>query len=302
MNRVDLNLLLVFLTIARTRSVTLAAEHLSLSQPAISHALKRLRLLVGDPLFVRGREGLVLTPRAEILLPVVGEALTAVEDALAAPRFDPDTTTRGFSIAASDYSMMTVMPAVVRQLRRLAPRATIQISQGGPETLAAMEAGELDMSFWGAETPGGAFEALELFRENYVGLVCTRHPLALKAAQGKLTVEEFVAYPHVIATLRDARASPVERALAAAGHHRRIGMTSPNFLANMASLPDTDLVMAAPSRLAALRTDAKVVAFQLPLAVPDYPYSIVWHSRATHDDAHKWLREVVLTAAILRPE
>lgn len=297
LSRVDLNLLVVLDAIAQTGSVTLCAERLSLSQPAVSHALKRLRDLTNDPLFVRGRSGLLPTPRAEALLPAVRSALGTVASALAEPSFDPATTDRRFRIAASDYSMMTVLPAVVAQIRTLASGATVEVRHGGPEALTAMERGELDIAFWGDETPGGPFQNKELFRERYVGLVCARHPLADKVRREKLTVDDYAAWPHVIATLRDARLSPVDKALKVLGVSRKFGMISPNFLANMASLPGTDLIMSVPSRLVRVADQEALTVFPLPFDLPDYPYSIVWHSRALADPAHQWLRDAVFTAA-----
>lgn len=110
LKRADLNLLIVFDAVAKTRSVTAAAEQLSLSQPAVSHALKRL--LMRDPLFVRGRDGLVLTPRAEGSRAEIESILDAVGRVLATQRFDPVTATRKFRLAASDYAMMTTIPGI----------------------------------------------------------------------------------------------------------------------------------------------------------------------------------------------
>ena len=112
LKRADLNLLIVFDAVAKTRSVTAAAEQLSLSQPAVSHALKRLRTLMRDPLFVRGRDGLVLTPRAEGSRAEIESILDAVGRVLATQRFDPVTATRKFRLAASDYAMMTTIPGI----------------------------------------------------------------------------------------------------------------------------------------------------------------------------------------------
>ncbi len=296
LNRADLNLLVVFDAVARTRSVTDAADALSLSQPAVSHALKRLRTLMCDPLFVRGRDGLVLTPRAEGSVAEVKAILAAVGRVLKTERFDPTTTVRSFRFGASDYAMMTTIPAIVGKLRALAPQASIDVAHIDADLLPRLEKGELDLAFVGASHPDGPFVSRELFRERFVGLVCQRHPLAIKAGQGALTLKDYLAYPHVAVTFRDPRRSPIDAKLAELGKARRVAMVTPNFAANIASLRDTDLIMSLPSRLASLANEQGLVLFKLPIAVPDYPYLMSWHRRSDDDPAVMWLRDLVVKA------
>jgi DNA-binding transcriptional LysR family regulator len=294
LSRADLNLLVVFDAVARTRSVTGAADALSLSQPAVSHALKRLRTLMCDPLFVRGRDGLVLTPRAEGSVAEVKAILAAVGRVLKTERFDPTTTVRSFRFGASDYAMMTTIPAIVGKLRAVAPQASIDVAHIDADLLPRLEKGELDLAFVGASPPDGPFVSRELFRERFVGLVCQRHPLALKAGQGALTLKDYLAYPHVAVTFRDPRRSPIDAKLAELGKARRVAMVTPNFAANIASLRDTDLIMSLPSRLAPLANEQGLVLFKLPIAVPNYPYLMSWHRRSDDDPAVMWLRDLVV--------
>jgi DNA-binding transcriptional LysR family regulator len=291
LSRADLNLLVVFDAVARTRSVTAAAERLALSQPAVSHALKRLRALMRDPLFVRGRDGLVLTPRAQSSAAEIEAILAAVGRVLATKRFDPASTTRTFRLATSDYAMMTMIPGIVGRIRSKAPLANIDA-----DLLPRMERGEIDAAFVGATHPVGPFVSHELFREHFVGLVCERHPLAIKAGQGRLKLKDYLAYPHVAVTFRTARQSPIDMKLAELGKTRRVVMITPNFAANIASLKGTDLIMSLPSRLASLARLQGLILFKLPLAVPDYPYLMSWHRRMEDDPAMAWLREQVIEA------
>lgn len=296
LSRVDLNLLVVFDAVAKTRSVTEAAKRLSLSQPAVSHALKRLRTLMLDPLFVRGRDGLVLTPRAESSVAEIEAILGAVGRVLAIEPFDPATTTRTFRFAASDYAMMTTIPRVVGRLRTAAPLAGIDVAHIDGGLQAAMERGEIDLAFVGARRPEGPFVSRELFREHFVGLVCERHPLAIRAGQGKLTLSEYLAYPHVAVTFRNPQQSPIDVRLAELGKTRRVVMVTPNFAANIASLQGTDLIMSLPSRLASHTSERGLILFKLPVAVPDYPYLMSWHRRTDDDPALAWLRNGVVEA------
>lgn len=296
LSRADLNLLVVFDAIAQTRSVTGAAEAMSLSQPAVSHALKRLRTLMGDPLFVRGRDGLVLTPRAEGSVAEVKAILAAVGRVLKTEGFDPTTTARSFRFGASDYAMMTTIPAIVGKLRAVAPQASIDVAHIEADLLPRLEKGELDLAFVGASHPDGHFLSRELFRERFVGLVCQRHPLAIKAGQGALTLKDYLAYPHVAVTFRDPRRSPIDAKLAELGKQRRVAMVTPNFAANIGSLRGTDLIMSLPSRLASPAHEQDLVLFKLPLKVPDYSYLMIWHRRSDDDPALMWLRDLVSKA------
>jgi DNA-binding transcriptional LysR family regulator len=296
LSRADLNLLVVFDAVAQTRSVTGAADALSLSQPAVSHALKRLRTLMGDSLFVRGRDSLVLTPRAEGSVAEVKAILAAIGRVLKTERFDPTTTARSFRFGASDYAMMTTIPAIVGKLRAVAPKASIDVAHIDADLLPRLENGQLDIAFVGASHPDGPFVSRELFRERFVGLVCQRHPLAVKAGQGALTLKDYLAYPHVAVTFRDPRRSPTDAKLAELGKARRVAMVTPNFAANIASLRGTDLIMSLPSRLGSVANEQGLVLFKLPIEVPEFPYLMSWHRRSDDDPAMMWLRDLVVKA------
>lgn len=294
---VDLNLLIVFDAIARTRSVTLAANALSLSQPAVSHALRRLRLLMQDPLFVRGRDGLVATPHATALVSDVQAILAAIDRVLTRPEFDPGSTTREYRLAGSDYAMMTLFPAIVASVRRHAPHSNIRVSSVDATTPSRMEAGSVDLAFFGVAVPSGPFASVELFREHFVGLVCRGHPIARKARRGRITLDDFLKHPHVLASIPNAKPSPIDTRLAELGRQRRVALVAPNFAANVAAVHGSDLLLSLPSRLAALPLCHGLVSFKLPIAMLDYPYLMTWHRSTEHDPAAAWLRKLVIDAA-----
>ena len=293
--RADLNLLVVFDAIARTRSVTRAGSALSLSQPAVSHALRRLRELMDDPLFSRGKNGLVLTPRAEQCAGEVQLILEAVGRVFDGVPFDPATTTRAFRIAVSDYALATIMPHVARKMRQTAQGSTIEVSSIDSGVATRLQSGAVDVAFVG-ERLSEALVVCELFRERFVGLVCERHPLAAKATRGTVTLAEYLAHPHVAVAFGNPGQSPIDATLVGLGKKRRIVMTTPGFAANLGSVRGTDLVISLPSRLAADSVQAGLVTFKLPLAVPEYPYFMCWHRRTDNDPAIAWLRGVVIDA------
>jgi DNA-binding transcriptional LysR family regulator len=295
--RLDLNLLVVFDAVARTRSVTAAAQELFLSQPAVSHALNRLRDLVGDRLFLRGPGGLAPTPRAEAMMGPAREALAQAARAFAPGKFDPATTRRVFRVAASDYALATVAPALVALARAETPQARLELPAMREGALELLETGELDAAFWGASPPPRPWRSVELFRERLVGLVRARHPLAVKARAGHVALDDYLAHPHIAVSWRDPRLSAVDARLAEIGRARRIAVATPNFAANVAALRGADLVMSLPSRYCAGLDLRGLARFELPLALDDFAYLLVWHARTDDDAANVWLRAAVVRAA-----
>lgn len=295
--RLDLNLLVVFAAVEETRSVTAAARRLALSQPAVSHALGRLRDVTGDALFVRGRGGLVATPRAEAMAGPVREALAMLAASLRRPEFEPAEATGTFRIGVSDYALATVGQGLLRRLRQLAPGCVVEFRAVGERSLAMLESGDLDAVFWGGGLPDPPLRMLELFRERLAGLMAADHPLARRAGAGGLSLDDYLGYPHVIASWREPHRSAVDAALDRLGRARRVAVITPSFAANIAALKGTDLIMSLPSRLIDTVDLDGFVRFDLPLALDDYAYRLVWHPRTEREPALVWLREIVRQVA-----
>lgn len=292
-DRPDLNLLVVFDAVARTGSVTKAADILALSQPAVSHALNRLRDLVGDPLFVRSRKGLVPTPRAEKMITPVSGVLQSARTVLADESFDPRTSTATFRVGVSDYAALTTVPKLVRALRKRAPNTRLELSSVDDRTLEKLASGALDCTFWGTTLPSEPFQGQELYRERFVGIMCPRHPLAKRSPRKSLTLKEYLAFPHVMVAFRDPRMSPIDEALAKAGHKRNIVIATPGFGSILALLPGSDLIASLPSLLSETTKKLNLKCFGLPITVPEFSYSLVWHHRKDGDQICRWLRQII---------
>ncbi len=288
--RPDINLLIVFDAVAETKSVTVAARKLALSQSAVSHALNRLRDVLGDPLFTRCRKGLLPTAWATSMIAPVRDVLACVDALMANRSFDPATVARRFRLGASDYATLTLVPNLVRRLRKLAPNILLEIVPVGADTLAQMEDGRLDLSFWGTAPPPAPFITQELFREHYVGLMATDHPLMRGKARARVTVSQYLAYPHITVSLRDPGQNVVDQCLSKLGRSRKIMTVSHSFGGNMQCLRDTDLIATLPSRLCAGDMMQGLVKFKLPILVPDYGYSVCWHRRVDGDAGVQWLK------------
>lgn len=145
LRRIDLNLLVVLDALLRERNVSRAAERLAMTQPAVSHALSRLRDLLGDPLLVRVGNEMRLTARAKTLLGPLTEALARVRDVVLPGTFDPAFCRRTFRLAMSDYGSALVLPALLRKIRATAPSVDLFVVKGGRlETLRQVAESEVD--------------------------------------------------------------------------------------------------------------------------------------------------------------
>lgn len=291
--RIDLNLLVVFDAVARCRSVSKAAVLLSLSQPAVSHALNRLRDLTGDRLFVRGRTGFTPTPRAEAMIAPVRALVEAAGRVLEPPIFDPSREDRRFRVAGSDYSNLALVPRLVGRLRRAAPGCSLDLVSVGASTLADLEAGDIDCSFWGTSPPPAPWCSRILFMDRLVGLVAEDHPLGRAHDGSPVTLDDYLAHSHVVVSMKDPGRSAVDAALSERGLTRRIAVRTQSFSSNVAALCETDLVASVPARLLPILAPSEYRAFDIPLPLPPIEYRLVWHRRSDADPAGLWLRNLI---------
>ncbi len=283
--RPDLNLLAVFEAVLREGSVTRAAAALNLSQPAVSHALARLRDLTGDALFLRRGNGLHPSPRAEAMAPQVAAALQAARAALRPQGFDPGREEGEIVLAASDYALMALVPGLLARLVPQAPGLRLRLVPVGGGTPQALARGALLASFWAGAAPGEGFDLRPLFRERLVGIAAPDHALLA----GGITLDRWTGAAQAVVSLGDPGANPVEAQLQAMGRHRRVALVTHSFAGALSAVRQAGLVMALPERLAAAPEAAGLHRFALPLALPDYPYGLLSHASARGDARLDWL-------------
>ncbi len=291
--RADLNLLSVFNAISQTGSVSAAAELLSLSQPAVSHALNRLRKLTGDPLFVRGGGGLLATPRARDMRSAAEQTILSAQTLLMPASFDPSFDARSFRIASSDFSTMTLVPPLLQAVRKKAPNCTIELASIGASTSRQLESGALHCAFWGIEPPLGPFASIKLFDEKLAGIICGTHPLAERARRGSLALDQYLAFPHAVVSYGVSSGNPVDSALRQKGLARQVRYVGQSFAGNLNAISGTNLIMSLPSRLLPHAAGMGFVSFELPILLDPYPFSLIWHARTEADAALRWLRSEI---------
>ncbi len=284
----DLNLLHVFEAVHEAGSVSRAAELLQMSQPAVSHALARLRRSLQDPLFVRVAGGVAPTPRAQRFARQAGAALRLLDSAIQeGEHFDPARSHRRFAVHMSDIGADEFLPLLMTQLRPQAPDVRLEVVQLDPGAIApALESGRIDLAF--GYLPGlTGTEHAPLLDERYVVLLRRGHPLARQ-------LDDREALHRLDFILVASHAEPV-RALHLAGLESRIRLTLPHFTVAPTILEASDLAVVMPSRPArryAARHDLQVV--EADLGLPPFTVSIHWTWRMNAEPGHRWLRDLAL--------
>jgi DNA-binding transcriptional LysR family regulator len=300
-SRVDLNLLIVFDALMAERHLSRAAARIGRSQPAMSHALRRLRHLFNDPLLVRGKGGMKPTARALELEEPVRTVLSEIAALTGqGADFDPGTARRTFRLAMSDYNARILLPALARRVRAEAPDVNLIVHQGGRrDTAEALAQGAVDLVVTSLEGVPKGMRGELLLRDR---VVCVA---SKKAMGGKraLTLAEYLDRPHLNISLQgDAAAGPIDDILAKQGLRRRNVITLAHFLVIPAVLSTTDIVATLASRIArAYSAEYGLVVFKPPFEVHESMIWSIWHPRAEADPGHRWLRELLYAVAADRP-
>ncbi|HEU0036720.1 MAG TPA: LysR family transcriptional regulator [Kofleriaceae bacterium] len=288
---IDLNLLTSLDALLEAGSVTRAARTLGVTQPAASHALARLRALLGDPLLVRTPTGMRPTTRALELRPAVRAALAAAEVVLqAAPAFDPATVERTFAVAFADMVAFQLLPRVAARIARDAPSVRLQVRPTPQDSYTDALARDLDLAVGVfRDHPAGVRDQV-LWRDDFVCVV--RKGSA--AARGPFDLARYLALSHIVIAPRGGPGTPLDDQLARRGHTRRIALTVPHFLVAPHVVLATDFVWTAPASLArALAAQFPLTLREPPLAIPGFDVVMRWHLRVDRDPGIAWLRSVL---------
>src|SRR2546425_2688144 len=234
----DLNLLVVFDGLFREGSVTRAGRRLGMSQPALSHALNRLRYLLKDQLFIRTPGGMVPTPRAEQLARPLRHALAQMEQALEPETFVAAQTNRRFSIAINNYAAIVMAAPLVGAVSAGAPLVQLDLRPSGTlDVFDRLDSGELDIGIGTFEAVGERFGSTALLEDRFVAVMRREHP----AGRSKLSAEAFGALAHVAISSSGDDTGFIDRSLATRGARRRIALRLP-YLSAGAGLGQSDMV------------------------------------------------------------
>jgi DNA-binding transcriptional LysR family regulator len=302
----DLNLLRVFDEVMAEGSLTRAARNLSLTQPAVSNALRRLRETLGDELVQRSGQGMAPTPRARAIWPAVREALAQLQSSLIPNEFVPAEANTSFVLAMSDASAAELIPGLTETLEKQAPRVTLRVvplTTRDPRSLLDEEACDLAVGYFPsmladltARKQSGEpqpFFHQRLFTGEYVCVMRKDHPLA----QGTLTIDAFCAARHMLVSFSGRPFGFVDEALATLGRERFVVLTVNQFFTAARVVANANLLTVLPLHFLKVTGFADQLVFRpLPFEVSPVLVDAVWHRRNQQRSSHVWLREVVQRA------
>lgn len=282
----DLNLLKALDALLDEGSVTRAAQRLSLTQPAVSGMLIRLRDYFGDPLFVRTSHGMVPTLRANELSVPVKQILTDIAILLKPMQFDPMTAELTYTIVATDYALKAVVVPLMAALKQRAPHIKIAVRPVDNERMyQQLSRGEVDLALITPQTTPNDLHGRALYEEDYVCVARSHHPLA---AASEITLEQFCKQEHILVSTEGNFTGVTDEALAKLSLTRRVGMSVNSFLVIPDILRLTDMIAVVPHRMVLTNND--LIILPLPLQVPGFTKSMAWHERTHRDPGHQWVR------------
>ena len=303
----DLNLLRVFDEVMAERSLTRAARNLSLTQPAVSNALRRLRETLGDELVRRSGQGMAPTARALSLWPTVRAALEQLEASLAPNDFVPHEASDTFVLAMADATAAELVPGLIDILEREAPNVSMRVvplATRDPRTLLEAQACDLALGYFplvladltAREQSGAAvaFSHLRLYGGEYVCVMRKGHPLA----SGPLTLNQFCAARHMLVSFSGRPYGFIDESLASLGRERQVVLTVNQFFTAGRVVANSNLLTVLPRHFVSVTgIEDQLVLHPLPFEVLPVHVEAVWHRRAEQNSAHLWLRQVVMRAA-----
>ena len=303
----DLNLLRVFDEVMAERSLTRAARNLSLTQPAVSNALRRLRQTLGDELVQRSGQGMAPTPRALAIWPAVREALRQLQESLIPNEFVPGQAHSTFVLAMADATAAELVPGLTDTLEREAPGVTMRVvplSTRDPRLLLDEEACDLAVGHFPSvladltarEQSGEPVPFLHqrLYDAEYVCVMRRGHALA----SGPFTLERFCSARHMLVSFSGRPFGFIDESLALLGRKRQVVLTVNQFFTAGRVVANSNLLSVMPRHFIRVTGIAEQLVLRpLPFAVAPVHVDALWHRRSEQRSAHRWLRQAVARAA-----
>ena len=300
MKDADLNLLTALDVLLATRSVAAAARRLGLSASAMSRTLSRLRSVTGDPLLVRAGREMVLTPYAEAIRERTRETVLAARDLLRPDVSDVNLAVleRTFTLRANDGFINTFGAMLIAAVAAQAPGIRLRFAPKPEKSAHYLREGLVDIEIGVLGDSGPEIRVQALFRDRFVGVVSSRHPLA---SQPEVTLQDYVSWQHIASSRRGKYHGPVDTALAELGLTRNVVAVVPGFAAALAVVRESELIALVPASFMKNQPGMEgnsgspaLHMFSLPVVTQTITVSQMWHPRSENDPAHRWLRQQLL--------
>lgn len=300
--KVDLNLLVYLDVLLREGSVTKAANQLSITQPAMSNGLKRLRDLFKDPLLVRTSDGMTPTQRATELQPIIRDVLTKLETSIQPEtEFDPLTSNRTFRIMTSDYAESTLLLELVGRLSDLAPNITLDLITPSDVTFYDVEQGKVDMAINRFDELPLSFHQKVIWYDKFSCVISSKNP-----QKNHFDLNAYLSGQHIwvsktgfgvgvgIDPNEVQKLGWVDAELTKLGKQRDIRVFTRHYHAALQMAKTQNLIATLPSRAAKIfEDDPSVCIVEPPFDIPPIALKMAWSALLHHDAGHIWLRRLI---------
>lgn len=302
-SKIDLNLLVYLDVLLREKNVTRAADQLSITQPAMSNGLKRLRELFSDPILVRTSEGMMPTARALQLQPIVRDVLSKLEATIQPEtEFDPATSNRTFRIMSSDYAETTLIAKVLGELRQQAPSVTLDIVTPSDVSFHDVELGKVDMAINRFEELPMSFHQKVIWYDTFSCVVNKSHPCI-----AGFDLDNYLDHQHVwvsktgfgvgvgIDPNEVQKLGWVDVELAKLGKKRNISVFTRHYHMALWLAKEQGLIATLPSKATEIYADnSDIVVLEPPFDIPPIALKMAWSPLLHHDAGHIWLRRLIV--------
>lgn len=291
MARFDLELLLIFDEIYKTRNVTRSATNLGLPQSTVSIGLARLRGHFNDHLFSRTANGMEPTPRAQNAIVDVRQSIQALQHALAEQAvFEPENSQREFRICMTDISEVVLLPQLLNHLKEVGPGIRLYVSKISIGSPAELADGSVDLAVGFMPHLEAGFYQQTLFKQYFTCLVSAHHPRISE----ELALDTLQRETHVVVRTSGTGHAIVDKVLAKEGVQRNIALQLPSFLGVARIIAETDMIAIVPHRYAAVMAGREQVRLlPVPIKLPSFSVKQHWHERYHADASNRWLRQVM---------
>ena len=289
LRRLDLTLLLVFLGLLKHRKALDVAHELGLTQSAISQALRRLREIFGDDLFLRRPHGMEPTATALALEAPIAQAVETLRGALGVARaFDPATASGLVRLAAMHTEQAVLIPTLAARLRDTAPGLDLSvIPRGRSEAMEALQEGAVDLALGFFRDVPKTCQSEVLYEDTYL---VAGHPEIL-SSKTSLDLDTYCRMDHILTSPGAQLSGVVDFHLEKLGRERRVVLGLPAFLPALAAAAASNALVTLPARVALAFADRFGLATQRPpLDLPSFPVSVVWHRRNDADPQTQWIK------------
>lgn len=296
----DLNLLRVFDRIYKNRSLTTAAAQLGQTQSALSHALKKMRLIFRDDLFVRSKSGLQPTPRAQTLYDSIDAILGTIErEIIPAAHFEASISKRHFKLSMNDIAEVVLFRALLAFTNAHSIGCTFSSHRVSNENVeSALDKGAIDLAIGIFPHINTTFFQRKLYQADYMVLKWKHH----ERIREKITWEEYATEEHIVISSGSDHYLQ-KNTLEPAGIRRKVHLTTEGFLSVPWLLEGTNLLATVPTHMInALCEAASIEKLQLPQPATPYKLASVWHPRSNSDAGHRWLRETIYSLMQAPPD